>query len=249
MEVGVATRAARMVDIGRVATFLLIHGAWHDGSCWEPVVPHLQARGHDAAAPDLPLHDPAAGFEERTRPALAALDRAADPVVVVGHSMGSAYATLVAVARPGSLLVHLCPRLGGFAPPPGAPNTFREGFPFPVDRPDGTSAWDAEAAIRAMYRRLPAETARALVQRLRPMAPPPGEYPLRGHPDIPTVLVYATDDEFFEPAWERFMARELLGIEPIEIPGGHFPMAEDPDALANLLNRLAEEHASAAQRA
>jgi pimeloyl-ACP methyl ester carboxylesterase len=94
-----------------------------------------------------------------------------------------------------------------------------------------------------MYPRLPPETARALAQRLRPMAPPPGEYPLPGPPVMPTVLVYAADDEFFEPAWERFMARELLGIEPIEIPGGHFPMAEDPVALTDLLDRLAREHA------
>ncbi len=222
-----------------MTTFALIHGAWHDGSCWAPVVRNLRGRGHAALAPDLPFHDPKTGFEERVRPVLDALDRAADPVVVVGHSMGSAYAALVASARPGSLLVLLCPRLGGLAPPPGAPRTFREGFPFPADRPDGTSAWDADAAIRAMYGRLPVETASALAQRLRPMAPPAGDYPLPGHPDVATVLVYAADDEFFEPAWERFMARELLGVEPIEIPGGHFPMAEDPDALAGLLDRLA----------
>jgi pimeloyl-ACP methyl ester carboxylesterase len=224
-----------------VANFCLIHGAWHDGSCWEPVARRLQERGHEVVAPDLPLHDPNAGFEERARPALQALDGAADPVVVVGHSMGSAYATLVAVACPGSLLVHLCPRLGGFAPPAGAPDPFREGFPFPADRPDGTSAWDAEAAVGAMYRRLPPETARTLVRCLRPMAAPADEFPLANHPVIPTVLVYAADDEIFAPAWERFMARELLGIEPIEIPGGHFPMAEDPDALADLLDRLSHE--------
>ncbi len=227
-----------------MATFCLIHGAWHDGSCWEPVVRCLEARGHEALAPDLPLHDPDAGFDERTRPALDALAAApAGRVVVVGHSMGSAYATLVAVANPGSLLVHLCPRLGGFAPPPGAPNTFREGFPFPADRPDGTSVWDPDAAAAAMYGRLPAEAVRALVQHLQPMAPPAGEYSLPGPPDIPTELVYAVDDEIFEPAWERFMARELLGIEPIEIPGGHFQMAEAPEALAGLLDRLAGKHA------
>ena len=222
-----------------MATFCLIHGAWHDGSSWESVVSCLQMRGHDALAPDLPLHDPQAGFEERARPALQALEGVAGPVVVVGHSMASAYAALVAAARPDSLLVHLCPRLSPFAPPPGAPSTFREGFPFPANCPDGTSRWEAEAAIGAMYRRLPPETARALALHLRPMAPPAGEYPLPGHPNVPTVLVYAADDEIFEPAWERFMARELLAIEPIEIPGGHFPMAEDPDALAGLLDRLA----------
>ena len=229
--------------------FCLVHGAWHDCSSWDPLVECLQARGHEAVAPDLPLHDPKAGFEERARPALQALDDFADPVIVVGHSMGTAYATLVAAARPGSLLVHLCPRLGGLEPPPDAPSSFREGFPFPADRPDGTSVWDPETALDAMYRRLPPKTARALVAHLRPMAPPPGEYPLSSHPDIPTELVYAADDEIFEPAWSRFMARELLGIEPIEIPGGHFPMAEDPHALADLLDRLAREHAASSQQA
>ena len=97
-------------------------------------------------------------------------------------------------------------------------------------------------AIIALYGRLSPETSRELAWKLRPMAQPPGEFPLSGHPGVPTVLIYAADDEIFEPAWERFMAHELLGIEPIEIPGGHFPMAEDPEALAALLDRVAAEH-------
>ena len=208
-------------------------------------MPKLRERGHEAVTPDLPLHDPEAGFEERARPAIDALGGVADPVVVVGHSMASAYAALVAVARPGSLLVHLCPRLGGFAEPPGAPRRFREGFPFPPDRPDGMSVWDPEAAIAAMYGRLPPETARALAWKLRPMSQPPDDYPLPRPPDNPTVLIYAAEDEAFEPDWHRFMARELLGIEAIEIPGGHFPMAEDPDALADLLDRVARRASEA----
>jgi pimeloyl-ACP methyl ester carboxylesterase len=209
------------------------------------LVERLVARDHEAIAPDLPLHDPQAGFDDRVRPARQALETVADPVVVVGHSLGSTYAPLIAVARPGSLLVHLCPRLGPLAPPPGAPAMFRQGIPFPADRDDGTSIWDAEVAIRVLYGRLPLGTARAMAKRLRPLAPIDAEYPLPSHPDIPTVLVYAARDEIFEPAWERFMATELLGIEPIEIPGGHFPMLEDPDALADLLHRLAQKHAQA----
>jgi pimeloyl-ACP methyl ester carboxylesterase len=209
------------------------------------LVERLVARDHEAIAPDLPLHDPQAGFDDRVRPARQALEAVADPVVVVGHSLGSTYAPLIAVARPGSLLVHLCPRLGPFAPPPGAPAMFREGIPFPADRDDGTTIWDEEVAIQVLYRRLPRATARAMAKRLRPLAPINADYPLSSHPDIPTVLVYAARDEIFEPAWERFMATELLGIEPIEIPGGHFPMLEDPDALADLLHRLAQKHTQA----
>jgi pimeloyl-ACP methyl ester carboxylesterase len=192
-------------------------------------------------APDLPLEEPAAGHVERARPALEAISGVADPVVVVGHSMGSAYAALVAAERPGSLLVHLCPRLGGFVEPPGAPRTYREGFPFPPERPDGTSAWEAGSAVAAMYPRLAPEVARELTENLRPKSFPPDEFPLAAPPPNPTVLIYAADDELFEPDWERFMARELLGIEPIEIPGGHFPMNEDPEGLADLLDRLAQD--------
>ena len=90
-----------------------------------------------------------------------------------------------------------------------------------------------------MYRRLDPVTARDLAARLRPTAPPAGEFPLEQPADVPTALVFATDDEFFEPSYERFIARELLGVEPIEIPGGHFPMAEDPERLAEVLDRLA----------
>jgi len=156
-------------------------------------------------------------------------------VIVVGHSASSGYAALAADHVPGALLVHLCPRLGPFSSPPGAPPPFREGIPFPADRADGTTVWDPEVAIETLYPRLPSAVARALADRLRPLAPPADEFPLTGHPDVPTALIYAADDELFDPAWERLMATEVLLIEPIEIPGGHFPMLEDPDSLVEIL--------------
>jgi pimeloyl-ACP methyl ester carboxylesterase len=226
-----------------MATFCMLHGDWHDRFCWEPLVECLTAAGHNTVAPNLPYDDPEAGYEERIRPAMQALDGVAGSVVVVGHSASSGYAALIAAKHPGSLLVHLCPRLGQFPSPPGAPNTFRKGFPFPPKRADGAMVWDPQDAIDAMYPRLPAEIARMLAERLRPAAPPPaGEYPLLSHPNVRTVLIYATEDEIFEPAWQRFMAHELLGIEPVEISGGHFPMLEDPMALADLLGRLEHQH-------
>ncbi len=189
--------------------------------------------------PDLPLQDPDAGFDERIRPALDAIEGANDPLVIVGHSQGTAYSSLVAAAKPDSLLVHLCPRLGGFEPPPGAPNAFRDGIPFPETGPDGTSVWPEAVALEALYRRVPPPRDSMLAGRLRPMAMPRDEYPLDGPPGNPAVLIYAAEDELFEPEWERFMARELLGVESVEIPTGHFPMAEDPEGLARVLDKAA----------
>jgi pimeloyl-ACP methyl ester carboxylesterase len=222
-----------------MVTFCLIHGQWHDGASWDAVVDRVRARGHEALAPDMPFDDPDADYAERARPASQALAGARDPVVVVGHSIASAEAALVAAERRPALLVYLCPRFGGFATPPGAPAIFREAFPFPARGADGRSVWTREAAIDVMYPRLPRDTAGALAERLRPGASAVGAYPLDEHPDVPTALVYTTEDEFFTPEWERFVAREILGVEPIAMPGGHFPMVERPDAVADLLDRLA----------
>jgi len=221
-----------------VATFCLIHGAWHEPSCWDELTPHLMEHGHAVVIPDLPLQDPEAGFEQRVQPALDALDGVQGELVIVGHSQGTAYSALVAGAHPDALLVHLCPRLGGFEHP-GAPDPFRPGIPWPDPGPDGTTAWKGDAALNLMYGRVPEPRAGILAGRLRPMAMPRDDFPLDGPPENRTVLIYAAEDELFEPEWERFMARELLGVEPIEIPTGHFPMAEDPEALAELLDRAA----------
>jgi pimeloyl-ACP methyl ester carboxylesterase len=52
-----------------MARFVLIHGAWHGGWCWQRVVDILIQRGHAVIAPDLPGHgdDTTIGIE---RPSL-----------------------------------------------------------------------------------------------------------------------------------------------------------------------------------
>ncbi len=246
MEPGRRGRGGRqLLD---VTTFCLLHGNWHGPWCWDALIAELEARGHAAVAPELPIDDPETGWEERAAPALSALGGVAGPVAIVVHSGSSGYGALVAARLDDPLLVYLCPRLNPFPSPADAPEVFRPGFPFPPRRPDGANVWEREAAIEAMYPRLSRAKAEELADRLRPAAPPAGEFPLPGHPDVATSLIYASEDEFFEPGWERFMARELLGVEPIEIPGGHFPMVENPKRLADLLDRLAHEHVSVNER-
>lgn len=222
-----------------MATFCLIAGNWHDGSSWEYLIKPLRSRGHEAIAPDLPTDAPQAGWEQRIEPALRALERVDGPIVIVAHSASAGYGELVASHLDGPLLVHLCPRYGHLEAPAGAPAPFRPGFPFPPRRADGANVWEREAAIDAMYQRLPRDMAEELADRLRPAAPPADEFPLAHPYEGPTALIFAGADEFFEPEWERFVAREMLGVEPIELSGGHFPMAEDPESLADVLDRLA----------
>jgi hypothetical protein len=38
--------------------FVLIHGAWHGGWCWEGVIKELEKAGHTAEAPTMPGQKP-----------------------------------------------------------------------------------------------------------------------------------------------------------------------------------------------
>jgi hypothetical protein len=39
-----------------MSTFVLVHGSWHDGSAWNAVIQHLEAKGHQAFAPTVAGH-------------------------------------------------------------------------------------------------------------------------------------------------------------------------------------------------
>lgn len=89
-----------------MATFVLVHGAWHGAWCWRHILPLLHARGHQALAPDLPGHgdDPAepAGqslADYATRIEGVVRDCPGD-VVLVGHSLGGLVISAVAEAMP-----------------------------------------------------------------------------------------------------------------------------------------------------
>ncbi|MGW3128007.1 alpha/beta fold hydrolase [Streptomyces sp. NPDC001123] len=82
-----------------MSTYLLVHGAWHSGECWERVVPLLAAAGHRVYAPSLTGHGekagllgPDVGLDTHVAD-VAGLIRDEDltDVVLVGHS----YAGLV----------------------------------------------------------------------------------------------------------------------------------------------------------
>ncbi|NOX30216.1 MAG: alpha/beta fold hydrolase [Actinobacteria bacterium] len=76
-----------------MSTFLLIHGGWHGGWCWDKVKHALEAEGHTVLAPDLPGHgDDKTPIGDVTLDlyARATVDFAAsssEPVIAVGHSM------------------------------------------------------------------------------------------------------------------------------------------------------------------
>jgi ubiquinone/menaquinone biosynthesis C-methylase UbiE len=62
---------------------------------------------------------------------------------------------------------------------------------------------------------------------------------LESWPDVPSSYIVCADDRTATPAWARRAARERLGVETVEIPGGHCPMLSRPTRLAALLDQCA----------
>jgi pimeloyl-ACP methyl ester carboxylesterase len=223
-----------------VTTFALVHGAWHDGACWDPVRPLLEARGHATLAPDLPASDPAATFPDYAAVVVDALRDAGDDVIVVGHSLGSDTIPLVAAARPVRALVYLCPNMGrSFARPRGGPRAFRAELPMPVPAADGASTWDPAVAAEHLYAHLEPAAAAAAAARLRTQYFPPDADPPLTLPAVPAHFLYTPEDEIFEPARQVWIAEQALGVAPEAFPGGHFPMLERPLELTERLDRVA----------
>src|ERR1019366_8172391 len=84
-----------------MATFVLVHGAFHGAWCWVKLQPELEARGHRVLTMDMPgcgedgtpLHQ--VSLDACVSRIGESLERAGTNVILVGHSMG---ATLAAQA-------------------------------------------------------------------------------------------------------------------------------------------------------
>jgi pimeloyl-ACP methyl ester carboxylesterase len=89
-----------------MATFILIHGGYHGGWCWEYLTPLLEAAGHRTLAPNLPgMAGEPTPFEQvtlkLTADAVADLVRAQKgPVILAGHSLGGVTISEVAERIP-----------------------------------------------------------------------------------------------------------------------------------------------------
>jgi pimeloyl-ACP methyl ester carboxylesterase len=229
-----------MVDV------MLVHGAYHGAWCWDLLRRELERRGHRTVAVNLPIDDPTAGA---ARYAATVVDAMADleRPVVVGHSMGGLVIPLVAAAREVERLIFL----HGLLPLPGASlSDQRKAEPIDaphalqakewIDAGDGTWRVGPATARELFFHDVPDELATWAIERLRPQA-----YrfidettPMTAWPDTDRAYLVARADRAVNPSWSRDAARERLGVEAVEIDGGHSSFLARPRELADRLASL-----------
>jgi hypothetical protein len=228
-----------------VATFGLVHGAWHGAWCWEALIPELQARGHTAIAMDLPSDQRTATFDDYAAAVAASLPPTPD-LVLVGHSLAGMVIPLVALRRPVQLLVFLCAlipdRQGDPTDSDGPPQHLEGAFDGLAHHEDGSHSWPSlEAARRILYQDCSIDLAASAFARLRRQQVALWEnwQPMVRWPDVSVASVHCQDDRAVNPSWSKWIAPRRLGVESVELPGGHSPMLSRPDLLAGTLASIA----------
>lgn len=209
-----------------MTTFVLVPGAGGGTWFWHRLIPELETRGHRAIPVDLPTGDESAGLAEYADAIVAAAD-GQGPVVLVAQSMGAYSAGLACARMPVELLVLVNPMI----PAPGeTASEFGENT--------GQQRPAEFELVRTFFHDVPEDvTAEAMAAGSPPQADKPFEepWPLREWPAVRTRVVQGRDDRLFPLGFQQRVAKERLGVEVDEIPGGHLNALSQPAALAEKL--------------
>jgi pimeloyl-ACP methyl ester carboxylesterase len=231
-----------------VASYVLVHGAWHGAWCWDKVVPLLEAEGHDVVAVDLPGHGgnavDAAGMTLAAygRTVASAVEAAGEQVVLVGHSMGGMAVTQGAEHVPDRLaaLVYVCAFL-----PAGGQSLLQladndpEARVLPnleVDEEAGLCEVAAGARTAVFYGECSPEDAAAASARLGPESlaafAAPAEITDERAGSVRRVYIECVRDRAISIAKQREMhgARPCERVEPMDTD--HSPFLSRPEELA-----------------
>jgi pimeloyl-ACP methyl ester carboxylesterase len=219
-----------------MASFILVPGAGGMAWYWHRVVPLVRAAGHEAIAIDLPCDDRRAGLSVYADIVIQAIAERSN-VILVAQSLAGFTAPLVCARASVRLLV----LVNAMIPKPGE---------------TAGAWWDATGAVAAREKGaahggyptkfdlatyflhdVPEHVLRAGPEHPREEADIVFAEPCRFEhwPDIPIHVLAGRGDRFFPIEFQRRVARERLGKELDEIPGGHLVALSNPEGLTQRL--------------
>jgi pimeloyl-ACP methyl ester carboxylesterase len=241
-----------------MSTFVLVHGAGHGAWCWHKLVPELEARGHRVVTLDLPgLGDdktPVAEvtYERTIDRVVETVSREAEPVVLVGHSLGGVSISATAEAIPDR--IRLLVYLAAFLPVDGdsitsiyeSPDWPRETATMPPIRSaDGLAmSHTPEGARERFYQDCSEEDVAYAIARLKPQPMVMRNTPVRLSPErfgrVPRAYIICLNDQAAPPERQRRMVARSPCKIVVSLPTGHSPFLSAPALLADTLVKAAE---------
>lgn len=219
-------------------SIVFCHGIWADGSCFNKVIPALQADGHEVIAAQYGL-DTLAGDVATVK---RTLGRVSSPAILVGHSYGGSVITAAGTDDRVAALVYIA------ALAPDADETSQsQQAKFPVTDvfshievadgrvwmlPDGVECFAgdlSEQEKKFVWATHFAPAADLFTQKLDGVA----------WRSRPCSYIVATKDRTVQPDLQRFVAKRM-GATMTEVASSHVPMLSNPSLVIEVIRTAAK---------
>ncbi|WP_213807830.1 alpha/beta hydrolase [Granulicella sp. dw_53] len=211
------------------------HGIWADGSCFNKVVPPLQAEGYEVIAVQYGLDT----NEADVAMVKAALGRVSSPAILIGHSYGGSVITAAGTDNRVAALVYIA------ALAPDADETSQgqlDKFPptgvfSHLEVADGR-VWLRPSATSCFAGDLPEEEQKLL---WATHYAPAAELFHKNAPGVawkskPSWYVLANKDQTVHPELQRFVAKRM-GATTVETNSSHVPMLSQPKLVLDVIRK------------
>ena len=219
------------------------HGLWADGSCFQKLIPTLQAEGHEVICSQHGLDSLKSDVNCVTR----CFGRVSGPIVLVGHSYGGTLITHAATDDRVAALVYIA----ALAPDETETSqSLQQQFPVTdvfshIEVADGR-IWLRSDGVADFAGDLP-EAEQKVVWATQ-AAPVPDLFTQKidgvAWRSKPSWYIVAKNDRTLHPDLERFVAKRM-GATTVEGASSHVPMLSNPDLVLGVIR----EAASAIQKA
>lgn len=218
-------------------SIVFAHGLWADGSCFQKLIPTLQAEGHEVICSQHGLDSLKSDVDCVTR----CFGRVSGPIVLVGHSYGGTLITHAGIDERVAALVYIA----ALAPDETETSQGQQ-QKFPVTdvfshievaegriwlRPSGVSAFAgdlSEAEQKLVWATQAVPVPDLFAQKLDGVA----------WKSKPSWYIVAREDRTVHPELERFVAKRM-GAKTVETPTSHVPMLSKPDVVINVIREAA----------
>jgi pimeloyl-ACP methyl ester carboxylesterase len=224
-------------------SIVFAHGLWADGSCFQKLIPALQAEGHEVMCSQHGLDSLKGDVDCVVR----CFGRVSEPVVLVGHSYGGTLITHAGMDSRVAALVYIC------ALAPDETETSQGQLDkFPVTdvfshievvdgriwlRPDGTPYFCGDLSQPDQKVVWATQT-----------VPVPDLFTQK-HDGVawrskPSWYIVGKQDHTVPPDLERAAAKRM-GATTVELDSSHVPMLSQPEAVLEVIRNAADAVASA----
>jgi pimeloyl-ACP methyl ester carboxylesterase len=215
-------------------TVVVVHGAWADGSSWEPVIRQLQKKGFDVIAAPIPL----TSLSEDAAALKRTIARTRGAVIVAGHAYAGAVIATASDERVKALVY-----VAALAPDEGetVAQVFYRDEPHPNAPQLGPDAdgfiWMPDSGFdRAFAQNATAEQIALCKAVQRPIALKAIQEPAPAPSwrTKPTWYLLAEQDRMINPKTQHFMA-ERMKATVRSFAVDHTPLLTSPDKVTDII--------------